>query len=99
MAKLHFTQKAVDDLNSIWAYTAEQWSEPQADRYYHELMNSCQKIMTNPNCGKNYEGLITSLFGLKVKKHIIFYRLLGSGEIEITRILHGRMDLKSKQEP
>lgn len=28
------TNKAVEDLSSIWNYTAEEWSEVQADRYY-----------------------------------------------------------------
>jgi len=34
MAKYELTNKAVADLNGIWEYTFENWSENQADRYY-----------------------------------------------------------------
>jgi len=36
------------------------------------------------------------LRGLKVGRHIIFYRKLDDNMVEITRILHEQMDLKSK---
>lgn len=28
------SEKALDDLNTIWIYTAENWSVEQANRYY-----------------------------------------------------------------
>ena len=34
MVKISFRQKANDDLNNIWDYTYENWSETQADKYY-----------------------------------------------------------------
>jgi hypothetical protein len=37
VAKVILRQKAIDDLNEIWAYTFENWSEKQADRYYSTL--------------------------------------------------------------
>jgi toxin ParE1/3/4 len=36
------------------------------------------------------------LYGFMVNKHIIFYKVVSPGEIEIVRILHGRMDLKNR---
>ncbi len=96
MPEYKLTNKAVDDLNEIWDYTADEWSEEQADKYYNMLLNSCQDIANNPNLGKNYDGIMTDLFGLKANRHIIFYRKTKSVPIEITRILHGRMDLKKR---
>jgi toxin ParE1/3/4 len=96
MAEYKLTNKAVDDLNGIWDYTADEWSEGQADKYYNMLLNTCQDIANNPNLGKNYDGITTDLFGLKVNRHIIFYRKTKSDPIEITRILHERMDLKNR---
>lgn len=37
MAKVILRQKAIDDLNDIWYYTFEKWSEKQADKYYATL--------------------------------------------------------------
>jgi toxin ParE1/3/4 len=33
---------------------------------------------------------------MKANRHIIFYRTLSEDYVEITRILHGRMDLKKR---
>ena len=38
MNKLIFTNKAVDDLSSIWEYTVRTWSVSQAERYYNLLI-------------------------------------------------------------
>ncbi len=50
----------------------------------------------NPELGKNFEVIVPNLFGLRAKKHIIFYRLISKNEVEITRILHEKMDLKRR---
>ena len=43
-----------------------------------------------------YYGIKPDLFGLKANRHIIFYRKSELNLIEITRILHERMDLKKR---
>ena len=96
MAKYELTNKAVQDLNNIWDYTFETWSEYQADKYYEMLLSSCQDIADNPELGKNYTGITSKLFGLKANRHIIFYRKSINNPIEITRILHEQMDLKNR---
>lgn len=96
MAKYFLTNKAVDDLTEIWNYTFEEWSEQQANKYYQMLIDTCKEIAQNPKLGKNYDGIMTTLFGFKVTRHIIFYRNISANEIEITRILHERMDLKGR---
>lgn len=94
MANYHLTKKALEDFENIWNYTFEEWSENQADKYYFLLLDSCQEIAENPHLGKKYDILTTILFGYKSYQHILFYRILSDDEIEIVRILHGRMDLK-----
>ena len=96
MAKYELTNKAVEDLSGIWEYTLERWSEQQADKYFNLLLESCQDIANNPELGKNYEGITKDLFGLKTNRHIVFYRKRINQPIEITRILHERMDLKNR---
>ncbi|PQJ79881.1 type II toxin-antitoxin system RelE/ParE family toxin [Polaribacter porphyrae] len=96
MARYKLTNKAVEDLSKIWEYTFDVWSEKQATKYYEMLISSCQKIADKPNLGKNYVGVTKQLFGLKVQKHIIFYRITNQNYIEITRVLHERMNLKNR---
>jgi toxin ParE1/3/4 len=96
MARYKFTNKAVEDLTQIWNYTFNKWSENQADIYYHMLLESCRELANNPDLGKKYSEVTKNLLGLKAGRHIIFYRTLNEDEIEITRILHGQMDLKNR---
>jgi len=96
MVKYKLTNKAVEDLSKIWDYTFEIWSEKQADKYYDGLISNCQEIAENPDLGKNYEGISKQLLGMKENRHIIFYRTMNENYVEITRILHERMDLKKR---
>ncbi|CAG5080488.1 type II toxin-antitoxin system RelE/ParE family toxin [Parvicella tangerina] len=96
MANYKLTNKAVQDLTNIWDYTFDKWSEDQADKYYNLLLDTCRDIANNPKLGKNYEGVRPDLFGLKTNRHIVFYRKLDDSIVEITRILHDRMDLKNR---
>ena len=96
MAKVVLRQEAIDDLNDIWDYTYEKWSEKQADKYYATIKLACKGIGDNPDVGKEYFEVIDNLLGLKSGKHIIFYDLISEDRIEIIRILHERMDLKNR---
>jgi toxin ParE1/3/4 len=93
MAKVFLRQQAIDDLNSIWTYTYDEWSEKQADKYYASLEFACLQIGENPELGKEYEEIKSNLLGLRTGKHIIFYQVVNDQQIEIIRILHERMDL------
>lgn len=95
MAKFKLTNKAVKDLSDIWNYTFETWSESQADKYYRLILNACTSIAKKPQNGKVYEEIYADLKGKKASKHIIFYRAIDDRTIEIIRILHERMDVKS----
>jgi len=96
MAKYHLTNKAVEDLAAIWNYTFDEWSENQTDKYYLLLLDSCQEAAENPSFGKKYDIVKEKLLGYKYNEHILFYQIISENEIEIVRILHGKMDLKSK---
>ena len=86
----------MEDLSGIWEFTASEWSLEQADKYYETLLSSCQHIADNPLLGKNYKGISDELFGLKISRHIIFFRKRSKALIEITRILHEKMDIKNR---
>ena len=96
MASYILTNKAVEDLSTIWDYTFELWSEPQADRYYNMLLDSCKDLAYSRVFGKHYPEISKEIFGLRVGQHIIFYSQLKKNKIEVARILHSRMDLKNR---
>ncbi len=96
MTKVILRKEAIDDLNRIWNYTFEKWSEKQADKYYATIKMTCNGIGENPDLGKIYSGITQNLLGLKSGKHIIFYQQISKDRIEIVRILHERMDLRNR---
>lgn len=96
MAKFHLSNKAVDDLDNIWQYTLETWSENQADAYYHDLLAACQNIAEHPTyLDRDYDEIFSGLYAHRCHKHLIFYYLVEDG-VEIARILHERMDIPTK---
>ncbi len=60
------------------------------------LLENCQHITDDPSIGRKYTEVKDELWGLKANRHIIFYRKFDDQPIEITRILHERMDLESR---
>lgn len=96
MANVILRQKAIEDLNDIWEYTYERWSEDQADKYYAMIQFACKQIGENPEVGRKYIRISEDLLGLKSGKHIIFYQQVSNDEIEVIRILHERMDFKNR---
>lgn len=95
MAKFFLTNKAVQDLGDIWNNSVDNWSENQAEQYYALLIAACQEIANKPKLGKSYEVVKKNVLGYSIGKHVIFYSILSETEIEIIRILHAMMDLKS----
>lgn len=93
MAKIIFTHKAKNDLEEIWQYTYETWSENQADKYYKEIIESCHDLKSKFNMGKDYSKIYENLKSIKCSRHLIFYRLIKKDLIEIERILHEKMDI------
>jgi len=96
MAGYILTNKAIEDLSSIWKYTFNSWSEKQADKYYHMLLDFCQDLADNKISGKHYPAIRKDIFGSLAGQHIIFYRKVRKNRIEVIRILHGSMDLKNR---
>ena len=95
MGKYQLTHLAIQDLSEIWNYTFDNWSEQQADTYYEQLVNAFESITSNPDQGRKYDGIRSDLYGFKINRHIVFYRVISNAPVEITRILHERMDLKN----
>ncbi|OYU97370.1 MAG: plasmid stabilization protein [Bacteroidetes bacterium B1(2017)] len=91
------SKEASSDLEKIWLYTFENWSQEQADRYYNLILDEIEHISKDPLSGKDYGEIRKGYFGSKVKSHIVFYRInVKKNQIEISRILHQKMDIESR---
>ena len=94
--KYKISKQAEVDLENIWLYTFEEWSQEQADYYYDLIMDEIEYISENPKSGKDYNEVRKGYFRSRVKSHFIFYKInLKEEKIEIIRILHQQMDVDS----
>ena len=93
MAKIILSRKAIADLDGIWDYTVETWSEEQAVVYYRQIYTTIQGLNNLPVfLEKTYDVIKTGLMGYKVGHHIVFYKKHKDGSIWVNRILHEKMD-------
>ena len=95
MAKYDLSQKAAEDLFSIWKYTLDNWSATQADNYYSTLEEAFSEIAVHPlKFGKSVDEIYPGLYSYHIKRHIIFYLLQENGRVLIVRILLEKMDYR-----
>ncbi len=93
--KIVFREAAVDDLEDIWFYTFQNWSQEQADRYHELIYKEIEFLSKKPAAGKDMSYLREGYRSSKVKAHHIFYRY-SSVELEVIRILHESMDIPNR---
>ncbi|MBT9499529.1 MAG: type II toxin-antitoxin system RelE/ParE family toxin [Zoogloea sp.] len=94
MLELLIRPLARRDLKAIWSYTVQQWGAVQADQYLHNLNREVQELLNFPELGISCDHIRTGYRKLQVKRHLVFYRR-NAQHIEIVRVLHEAMDVKS----
>lgn len=90
MADYRIRPRARIDLEEIWAYTAETWSEAQADKYVGRLFTAFEQLAENPNLGRDASVVRPGYRQYTTGRHVIFYRP-EPAPIDIVRVLHDRM--------
>ena len=96
MTEYVISEKALEDLNNIWIYTAENWSFEQANRYYDLIVDEIEFVVKNYETTKDFENVRKNYRYSKVKSHLIFYKKTKNTELEVVRILHEIMDIKNR---
>ena len=92
MIKIKYTNLDLDDLEEILKYTFETWSEKQADKYYFEIIDRCEELKFDFELTNDYSSILLELKGVKINRHLIFFRFSSNDVIEIVRILHEKMN-------
>jgi toxin ParE1/3/4 len=96
MAPYILHEKALEDINNVWIYTAENWSTEQADRYYDLILDEIEYVAENFDRARDFEQIRKGYRYSKVKSHIIFFKKIKKNTLEVVRILHERMDIEHR---
>ena len=92
------TPVADQDLVAIWSNTCGHHSSKQADKYLSELEICFIELAKYPELGKARPEIKMGYRSFVKNHHLIFYRY-HQERIEIIRVLHERMDIKTKLRP
>ena len=92
--KFELSKLALEDINDIWTYSSEQWSNSQANKYYKLIFKEIDSICKNPEIGKSIQEVKIHHRIKLVKSHLIVYKV-EEEKIYIDRILHQQMDIES----
>lgn len=96
MSKFIISEKALEDINAIWVYTAQNWTVEQANRYYNLIFDEIEFISNNFEMAQDFGKLRKSYRYSKIKSHLIFFKKNKFNEIEVIRVLHERMDIENR---
>ena len=85
------TPEAQKDLEDIWLYSYETWSENQANRYIEILEDTFVRLSYMPEQARELLDFDPPVRIFPSAKHIIIYRIAGRA-IVIIRVLGARQD-------
>jgi toxin ParE1/3/4 len=89
--KYRITEAAYRDLNDIWLYTFQEWSEIQATKYFESIIEEIALFSENPGKAKKLEMANSEFYYFRTFSHYVFFKY-GDEKIDIIRILHKMMD-------
>ena len=85
------TPEAERDLEDIWLYSYETWSENQANRYIEILEDTFVRLSYMPEQARELLDFDPPVRIFPSAKHILIYRIAGRA-IVIIRVLGARQD-------
>ena len=98
MAKFFVAPEALDDLELVWAYIAQDNPEA-ADRVVDAAYRLCQVLAEHPELGRlrrfpeNSPADLRSFVITEFPNYVIFYRPHVEG-VEIVRVIHGARNVE-----
>ena len=93
MAGFKLRAAARNDLKKIALFTEKRWGREQRNRYLRQIDEAFHQLVENEAIGTRCDYLRPGYRKFPVGSHIIYYKGGNPGFIEITRILHKRMDV------
>ena len=91
--QLRFRPAAIADIEGIWDYSAERWGVEQADRYVLRLRETCLAIAREDLPGQDISLIRPGYRKQLSGRHVVYYRVIEDGAVDVIRILHQRMDV------
>jgi len=96
MGTFTLTTKAKADLKSIAIYTQRKWGKEQRKIYARQFDDAFHILADTPAAGNMCDFIKQGYRKFPVSSHLVFYRSISDTKIEIVRIVHKRMDVRTQ---
>ena len=93
MAGYVLSPAARRDIEQIWDYTEQQWERAQAEHYVLAIRDACQGLAENQLPSRAIDDIRQGYRQVLVGAHLLFFRSSPTGQVDVVRILHRRMDI------
>lgn len=93
-AQFRLTKPAIQDIEQIADYIANQSGFDQADRFLNKLDAKFIKIAQFPNLGRQRDEILPGLRSLPMDNYLILYMVIEQ-DVEIFRVVNGYRDLSA----
>ena len=92
--KYRLTRRAEADLEDIFEYTLRMWGAAQAESYVRKILQSFDRLASQPNMGRLREEIAPPVRLLHVERHLVIYRSIDVG-IEVIAVTHDRRNWRA----
>ena len=92
--EVHFLAEAIDDIDALFCYIAEESSYEIADRYLARIERLCLSLETFPLRGTAIAGDLAGLRTMGFEHRVTILFRVGEDRVEILRILYGGRNLE-----
>ena len=91
--RLRLSKLALSDITLIHDYTVGEWGGEQAVKYVSALWDALEEIAATPERWRLRPDIYGGCGARVFQSHLIIYRV-HEGAVQISRILHGAMNLR-----
>ncbi|MFT8247176.1 type II toxin-antitoxin system RelE/ParE family toxin [Roseomonas sp. BN140053] len=95
MTRFILSPAAQADIEGIWDYTAERWDQAQAEHYVLAIRDACHELAAGTRRSRPADEIRAGYRKAAVGSHVLFFRIMDDGRLDIVRVLHQRMDVSS----
>lgn len=96
--RYRLTPQASTDLETIWVYTRERWSERQADAYIDDLAHCFDRLVAMPLMARERTEFTPPVRIHPHRRHLIIYRV-EEDVVAVLRVVGGHQDWRDILEP
>ncbi|WP_425073714.1 type II toxin-antitoxin system RelE/ParE family toxin [Sagittula sp. S175] len=94
LSEVRLTPAALGDLEDIWRYTADLWSEHQAERYVDGLATTFETLRAMPEIARERPEFRPPVRVHPSGEHVVVYHVKGDA-LEVIRVLGGRQNWRA----